>query len=341
MTGFWMVASLLAVAAAAFVLIPVWAGCRQLPEGQTSHIRWQLPVLLALLLPVAALGLYRHWGSSEALALSLEMSRPAASEAELLARLEQAVQLQPEIAEGWYLLGRMYMASNQPAAAARAFAGAAQRGGRTPELLGHWAQARYFAESQQWSAGLQALADEALQANPAEPTTLGLLGIVAFQAQNYLAAADYWQRLADTLPPQDPSRWAILEGVSRARARLAPETAASPLRLQVQLSLAPALRAQVRDDDAVFLVAQPVAGPLVPLAVRRLRVADLPLTLELSDADAMLAGHRLSAVDEIRVLARVSREGNARQGEWRADSGRLKLSGAAPVRLVIDRPDIR
>lgn len=56
---------------------------------------------------------------------------------------------------------------------------------REPELLGHWAQALYFVGNKRWSAQLQSLTDEALQRDPQEVTSLGLLGIAAFEGQRF------------------------------------------------------------------------------------------------------------------------------------------------------------
>jgi cytochrome c-type biogenesis protein CcmH len=46
----------------------------------------------------------------------------------------------------------------------------------------------------------------------------------------------------------------------------------------------------------------------MPIAVRRLRAADLPLTLRLSDSDAM-AGQRLSEAGPVQVSAQLSANG--------------------------------
>ena len=187
----------------------------------TYRLGRAVPFGVAVLVPLVALGLYLHWGASGPLALARELATPPSSVVELTVRLERAVQVQPSSAEGWYLLGRTYMAQTRPADAAKAFAEAVQLGWRQPQLLGQWAQARYFADNRQWSDALQRLTDEALQANPQEPTTLGLLGMVAFEQARYQAAADYWQRLADSLPAQDASKATILKGIQQARARLA------------------------------------------------------------------------------------------------------------------------
>src|SRR5690606_12345573 len=148
----------------------------------TGHVLGRgVPLVLAALLPLFGLGLYLHWGASDALSLSREMQTPPASVEEFISRLERTLEIQPEFAEGWYLLGRSYMASERPADAAVALERAVALAGREPELLGQLAQARFFAGDRKWNDELQALADEALAGNPQEVTTLDLLGIAAFE----------------------------------------------------------------------------------------------------------------------------------------------------------------
>ena len=81
--------------------------------------RW-LPLSLALLVPLLALGLYLHWGASDALKLREELATAPKTMDEMAARMEAVVKAQPESAEAWYFLGRTYMAQQRAADAALA-----------------------------------------------------------------------------------------------------------------------------------------------------------------------------------------------------------------------------
>jgi cytochrome c-type biogenesis protein CcmH len=188
-------------------------------NARVSPLGKALPLLAALLVPVLGLGLYLHYGASDKVELTREFSVPPTSMAQMTARLERAVEVQPDSVEGLYFLGRTYMAQNRPADAAKLFERAIGLSGRQPELLGQWAQALYFANAKQWSAQIQALTDEALIGDPKEATSLGLLGIAAFEGQRYQQAIEYWQRLLALLPEQDASRSALQGGIDRARER--------------------------------------------------------------------------------------------------------------------------
>ncbi len=311
-----------------------------------------VPLIAAVLVPLVGYGLYMHWGASDKVQMARQFSEQPRTVEEMTAHLEQAVKDQPDSAEAWYFLGRTYMNQERPADAAKAFARVVELAGRQPELLGQWAQAQYFAGDRQWSEQLQALTDEALQADPQELTSLGLLGIAAYEEGRYQDAVRFWEQLVAALPENDPSREAIRGGIERARQQVdggsgnaaageapaAASTQAAALQIQVQLD--PKVAETVSPEDSVFVFARAVNGPPVPLAAKRLTVGDLPATVTLSDADAMVPSLKISSVEQVTVMARVSRTGDATKGEWMGQSEALETRGdKTAVRLTIDRAE--
>ncbi|MDD2105446.1 MULTISPECIES: c-type cytochrome biogenesis protein CcmI [Pseudomonas] len=308
-----------------------------------GHLGKALPLLAALLVPLLALGLYLHFGAADKVELTQEFAEAPKSMEEMTARLERVVQAQPDSAEAVYFLGRAYMAEQRPSDAARTFERAVALAGRQPELLGQWAQALYFAADKKWSPQLQALTDEALKADPNEVTSLGLRGIAAFEGERYQEAIDYWKRLLAQLPEGDTSRAALQGGIDRAAERLggSPGQAMAPVaaRLKVRVELAAALKDKVKPDDTVFIFARASNGPPMPLAAKRVTVAQLPIEVELSDADAMMPQMKLSDFAEVQLVARVSRAGQPTHGEWIGQGTPLPSATQAIQHLTIDSPD--
>lgn len=308
--------------------------------ARTSRLGKPSLVLAAVLVPVLGLAGYLQLGASDRVELSREFARPPTSLADLTQRLERSVQAQPDSAENLYFLARSYMAQNRPGDAAQMFERSVTLAGRSPELLGQWAQALYFASDKHFTAQVQALTDEALQADPNEVTSLGLLGIAAFETQRYQAAVDYWTHLLAALPAQDASRSALEGGIARARENLAGQAAPVKARaLKVRVTLAASLKGNVQPGDSVFIFARAINGPAAPLAVKRITVADLPAEVELSDADAMMPQLNLSNFAQVQLVARVSRAGQPTTGEWVGRSQPLASDIAAQQLVTIDSPD--
>ncbi|NMX35355.1 c-type cytochrome biogenesis protein CcmI [Pseudomonas sp. WS 5413] len=313
-------------------------------KPRESRLGKPLPLLAAVLVPVLGLGLYLHYGAIDKVELTREFAQPPVSLADMTQRLERAAAAQPDSAEGLYFLGRAYMAQDRSADAAKVFERTVALAGRQPELLGQWAQAQYFANNKQWSPQLQALTDEALKLDPKEVTSLGLLGIAAFEGQRYQEAIDYWNRLLALLPEKDNSRSALQGGIDRAAEKLkegggAVAPIAKTAVMKVRVDLAADVKARALPTDSVFIFARAVSGPPAPLAAKRVTVADLPVTVELGDADAMMPQLKLSNFPEVQLVARISRAGQPTAGEWIGRSQPLASSTTATQQLTIDSPD--
>lgn len=313
-------------------------------KPRESRLGKPLPLLAAVLVPVLGLGLYLHYGAIDKVELTREFAQPPVSLADMTQRLERAAAAQPDSAEGLYFLGRAYMAQDRSADAAKVFERTVALAGRQPELLGQWAQAQYFANNKQWSPQLQALTDEALKLDPKEVTSLGLLGIAAFEVQRYQEAIDYWNRLLALLPEKDNSRSALQGGIDRAAEKLkegggAVAPIAKTAVMKVRVDLAADVKARALPTDSVFIFARAVSGPPAPLAAKRVTVADLPVTVELGDADAMMPQLKLSNFPEVQLVARISRAGQPTAGEWIGRSQPLASSTTATQQLTIDSPD--
>ncbi len=307
---------------------------------QSVNLGNALPLIAALLVPVAGLGLYMYWGASEKVELTLSLAEQPKTVEEMIKRLEDTVRLQPESVDAWYFLGRTYMSEQRPKEAAHAYEKTIELVGRQPDLLGQWAQALYFANGNKWSAELQSLLDEALSQDPNEATSLGLLGIAAFEDKRFQDAIDAWTQLSKALDPQDPSYQAIQTGIERARSSLAEtpqanaetnatqDTAAaepapaavSDYKLLVDVTISDEVLKQTSGTDTVFVFARAESGPPMPLAAKRLTVADLPASIALTDEDSLLPQLKLSSIGRVKLQASVSSSGDAMQAQWSSES---------------------
>jgi len=116
-----------------------------------------------------------------------------------------------------------------------------------------------------------------------------------------------------------------------------PRTAHAGPGLTVNVILADHLVAGLDGSETLFVFARAAQGPPMPLAVARLRVSDLPLTVTLDDSMAMAAGMKLSNFDRVVVGARISMSGTptASSGDLQGFSEPVATAGDSPVNVAI------
>ena len=167
-----------------------------------------------------------------------------------------------------------------------------------------------------------------------------MLGIAAFEDKRFQDAIDAWTQLSKSLDPQDPSYQAIQTGIERARSSLAEtpqanaetnatqDTAAaepapaavSDYKLLIDVTISDEMLKQTSGTDTVFVFARAESGPPMPLAAKRLTVADLPASIALTDEDSLLPQLKLSSIGRVKLQASVSSSGDAMQAQWSSES---------------------
>jgi cytochrome c-type biogenesis protein CcmH len=127
--------------------------------------------------------------------------------------------------------------------------------------------------------------------------------------------------------------------VARAEAGLPPlrAPATQSLRVRVQLDSAFAARVRLRGDASVFVIARMPNGPPMPVAVEKHSLQELPFTATLDDSDGPMPMQKLSALQDVEIIARLSASGNAihQAGDIESPPVRVHLPSADVVALTI------
>ena len=284
--------------------------------------RWIL-VLIIPGLPVMAILLYLMIGDPAAIDRKVvsqaEMGRVPEAINTMVEKLAERLQQEPEDLEGWVMLGRSYKYMKKYQQSADAFAKAFQLQGDNADIMLQYADALTMAKPDKLLAGKPAeLVFKALSKQPDHPTGLWLAGMAMAEEGDYQQALAYWQRLEPQIPAQSESYADLQKLISAARSRLnlpAQETTkvTSQVQLTVSINLADDIKDLVQANDTLFIYAQPLTGPRMPLAIIRKQAKDLPVTVTLSDAQAMSPMAKLSNHQQVRLLARISKTGGAMQ----------------------------
>jgi cytochrome c-type biogenesis protein CcmH len=278
--------------------------------------RWMVFVLV-LLVPLAALTLYAGLGSYASLNQTSDNSAMPGPEDinRMVAGLAARMKSNPNDAQGWLMLGRSYKYLQQYPEAADAFAQAYRLLGDQAEVLLSYADALAMANDGRLSGKPAELVFKALALEPNNMTGLWLGGMAKAEAGDAAGAVQLWRKLEALLPPDSEARQEIqtlMANVENRRPEEQPTEAASP-GIDVEVSLAPELRTKISPEQTVFIYAQALSGPKMPLAIVRKQVSDLPLTVNLNDSMAMMPEMKLSRFDQVKLIARISKSGNATQ----------------------------
>ena len=321
-------------------------------------------IAIAIALPLGASGLYALLGEPAALVAGPPATAAAhqgtTTEIEhMVAGLALRLEKNPGDAKGWAMLARSYHAMGRFAEASAAFARVGAGLHQDPMLLTAYADSLASNSGGDLEGEPMKLVGEALRLDPDHPMALSLAATAAYKRRDFATATLHWQHLLKELPADsDEARWvtkALADAGAPGAAIAAPPIAGKTAAVTVPpaadstaamvggsitgiVSVAPALQANIKPDDAVFVLARATEGSRMPLAVQRARGADLPLRFRLDDSMAMSPQAKISGAKQVRIEALVSRGGTANAASGDLLGSSLPVApGDVRVVLIIDR----
>jgi len=322
-------------------------------EASDTHQQGRWVVwLLAVAIPILSFGLYFQLGEygvikNPALAqvpvdTQVQNQLTDLSVEEIEDLIKQRLRNNPEDAEGWFVLGKTYMARQMFDKAITAYQRTYDLVGEEPGVMFSLADALAMQNDGVMQGEPEELVRRGLEISPQDSTGLWLAGLAAEQRQDYKGAHVLWSQLMPLIQNDPESSTEVRELIGLLEQR-DPQLSASVSVvgiLNLSISLAENLRHLAAPGDSVFVYAKAMDGPPMPLAVKRLTVQDLPTDVILSDSDAMIQTMKLSTFARVIVGARVSISGNpvAQPGDLFVESGGIDSSNPPPkIELSIDQ----
>ncbi|MDR0182352.1 tetratricopeptide repeat protein [Lysobacter arvi] len=334
MWGFVIAGLVLAVLTLAYVLRPLWRTRR------IAGIAVIAGLTLATGLAYVAIGTPAALDSAQR-----EMPRTLD---DAIAKLEAELQRDPNQVEGWRLLGRAYVAQGNAAKAAHALARALKLAPDDPELLTEGAEMRALAAPERrFDAEGVAMLRRAIELQPMHQRARWFLGIAQRQASQPAEAARTWEPLLTVVDAAAAVPLRAQIDAARAEAGLpplpvAPKAPAASAQapssggLKVKVTIAPELTAKVPPNATLFVIARQAGGPPMPVAVEKLRASGFPRDIVLDDGDSPMPTMKLSQLDQVEVLARISASGDATPKPGDLETKPTSSDTSGNVELVID-----
>jgi cytochrome c-type biogenesis protein CcmH len=330
MTGFLVTAVLMALGA---ILSVTWPLLR--PSGSGQAVNPVSALIAGLLIATTAVVLY------PVLSRGAWRQAPAAAvEGGSIQELILATQRHPDDVSAWLELGRGYLRANQWALARRSYRRAdTLSAGRSAPALAGLAQTIMFENNGVENDTAIELFDRALRIDPYSPQALFYTALALMHEGALEQSRQRFATLLSLHPPAAVSD-AIQKQIVGLDAEIAANNAAAKASvgtaIHLNVVLSPALQGRVPAGAPLFVfVRAPNGGP--PLAVKRLE-ASFPQQVELSAADAVIAGNTIAKGQRVQIVARISASGTPtagtgdRYGQIAATAG-----DTAAHTLIIDR----
>jgi cytochrome c-type biogenesis protein CcmH len=297
---------------------------------------------ICLFVAILSAGFYFYLGDAAQIAeQSTEKPMTQESVEKMVEEFAAKMEKEPDNLKGWAMLARSYRILGRNTEAANAYARAGSFVDSDPQLLADYADVLAANANGNFAGKPLQLINKALAQDPNNLLALWLSGTAAFNAQNYKAAVQSWEKLAKQLPPETDEARAIAASIAEARSKggLAPATAPAISNQGVsgQVEIAPELKSQIKAGDVLMVIARK-PGERMPVAVLKTAVTAFPISFVLNDALAMSPNALISQMPEVSVEVRISKTGMAmpEPGDLISMPQTIKV-GTTNARLVIEK----
>ena len=338
MTSFLAIAALFVAAATGLV---AWPLLRRGSDGASGPRAAAAAAAFATTLPLAAFLLYFSLSSWDWRAPAVAPTVGGQDLQRVVAQLRERLAKQPEDAQGWKLLGRSATVLGDYPLALQAFGEAYTRTqGNDADAVVGYAESMILLDEREIDGQAAVLFERALELQPDNARALWYGGIVAYRRGELKLAQQRWVELQDHQIPPDLRQILAERLAELERSQGSPEpriVAAQGGMIDVTVAIDPAMAARMPADATLFVIARRGSGG-PPLAVQRRPVGVWPVSLRLSDADAMLPGITLAGAGPLTLIARVSLSGQpvAASGDLFGEVG-YDFASAHPVSITINR----
>ncbi|WP_213608782.1 c-type cytochrome biogenesis protein CcmI [Pseudoalteromonas sp.] len=244
----------------------------------------------------------------------------------------------------WMLLGRVALMLNELDMAKQSFDKALLMNPDNMQALVSYSQVLLLEGNEQDMTRAAGMLSKVLQAQPDNLDAISLLALIAYERKDWLQAKAAFEVLLTSMNESDTRYAMISERISEINQQMAQHSEAnntehsSTQRIQVTVNIDDQFVEKQPENGILFVFAKAAEGSPMPLAVVKLTDYSFPITVELSDANAMMAGLNLSSAGDIVISARISNDDSVMPstGELEGHSQVITFKDVRQVQLNID-----
>lgn len=187
-------------------------------------------LVIALIVPVgAALG-YLWLGTPAAIDPQATQRANQEQIQKMVAGLAAKQEANPDNLQGWAMLGRSYKVLGRMEDAAKAYAKAGSFIEGNAELLVEYADVLALSLESNLQGKPTELLAKALTLDPKNPMALLMMGVSAYQREDYKLAIALWEKLLQDLEPDSEDAKQVEGNIAQAKQRLAEKPVGKPVK---------------------------------------------------------------------------------------------------------------
>ena len=246
----------------------------------------------------------------------------------------------------WMLLGRVAMSLNEFDMAMQSFDKVLKMNPDNKQVLISYSQVLLMEGSDANMSRAATMLSRVLKAEPTNIDAISLLALIAYERKDWLQAKTAFEVLLASMQQNDPRYSMIAERIAEIDGHLNNQQQvtnteiadASNSEISITVDLDSALADSQPQNGTLFVFAKAASGPQMPLAVVKMTDYSFPLTVTLSDSNAMVEGLNLSSVDKIILTARLSKDATVvtSSGELEGKSDVLERANVKEYSLLIN-----
>ncbi|PCC13382.1 c-type cytochrome biogenesis protein CcmI [Pseudoalteromonas sp. JB197] len=239
----------------------------------------------------------------------------------------------------WMLLGRVAMSLNEFDMAQQSFDKALQMNPANIQVLISYSQVLLLEGSEASMTRAAGMLSKVLQEEPQNLDAISLLALIAYERKDWVQAKAAFEVLLASMDKADTRYNMIAQRISEIEQQQAQNVdVTKSAAIKVTVNVSTELKNKQPENGILFVFAKALNGSPMPLAVVKLNEYQFPITVELSDANSMVAGLNLSSAEDIVITARISNDDSVMpsSGELEGHSTTLKRESTRQLQLQID-----
>lgn len=201
-----------------------------------------------------------------------------------------------------------------------------------------------------------AMLENILKEHPENLQALSMSAFSALEKQDYAGAIKNWQKMLTLTVPNSQQADMLRGSIAYAENKMTlasisqmsrkdnevhqQENKVAAVGPAYQVLIEVAEQVKIPSDGYLFVYAQSVNGPPMPVAAIKMKLPNFPVMVEISDANAMLEGMKLSDYPQFTIQARISVDGNVKntEGQWKGITDAIDAGSTEQIKLLISEP---